>query len=234
MNESNEMSEVTVGDTPIDRGQSNQENIATEHLQESPAFEIISGKIYKTEKGNEYIVNYIARESGNIEDLFAVYRKISSVAEVQSTADVQANQDNVPKQSWIKKTSDFKSVEDFDEDEETEDANLTEIKMAPPEFAESTKSTESVESMDEVSIGQEYQHFKTKDHYIIKDLACNRKNPKEKFVVYEGQYDSQEFGNHPLWVREYEDFTGMKVFKESEVDENGKQKPPVKRFTLIS
>ena len=227
MNESNEMSEVTVGDTPIDRGQSNQEDAIIEHLQESSAFELVSGKICKTEKGNEYIVTYIARESGNIEDLFAVYKKISSVAEAQ---DVQADQDNVPKQSWVKKTSDFKSVEDFDEDEETEGANLTEMEITPPEFAE---STESIESMNEVSIGQEYQHFKTKDHYIIKDLACNRKNPKEKFVVYEGQYDSREFGNHPLWVREYEDFTGMKVFKESEVDENGEQKPPVKRFALI-
>ena len=81
-----------------------------------------------------------------------------------------------------------------------------------------------IEEQNEISAGQKYQHFKTKDFYIIKSIAYNRNNPKESFVIYEGQYNSPEFGNNPIWIREYSDFTGMKTFD----DERG----PVKRFTL--
>ena len=173
MNESNE---------PI------SESLVATGKKESP-FEPIPGQTYKTPEGIEYIVDCIARESGNIEDLFAVFKKAGGEI------------------SWVKKTSDFSGAEDFD-----------------GEFDES--EIEQEETLDTVSVGQKYQHFKTKDFYLIKTLAYNRTNPKEKFVIYEGQYDSPEFGHHPIWVREYSDFAGMKEF------DDGRE--PVKRFTLIN
>jgi hypothetical protein len=89
------------------------------------------------------------------------------------------------------------------------------------------------ESNGIVSVGQKYRHFKTQNVYIVKDIAHNCENTNEKFVVYEGQYDSSEFGKNPVWIRNYKDFTGVKVFKDNELGEDGNRKDSVKRFTLI-
>ncbi|MEI6058928.1 MAG: DUF1653 domain-containing protein [archaeon] len=157
-------------------------NESTEALQ----FENNLNKTYETSLGNEYKVECIARESGNTEDLFAVFKKVGGET------------------AWIKKTSDFRSADDFD-----------------GEFNEG-----EMETSEEVSVGQRYQHFKTKDFYIIRAIAYSRSNPKERFVIYEGQYNSPEFGDHPIWVREFGDFTGMKIFDDG--------RAPVKRFDLIN
>lgn len=179
--------------------QSNELLVAVNPDSRSP-IELVPSQKYKTSKGNEYIVNYIARESGNIEDLFAVYEEISK------------DQQDANKQSWVKKTTDFKSVDDFDEDQSLTNAQLEELRQQ--------------EGEDEISLDQKYQHFKTKDFYLIKAISRNRKNPKEKFIVYEGQYNSPDFGDHPIWIREYSDFTGMKTFDDERL--------PVKRFTLTN
>lgn len=164
-----------------------------EGSQETHPIELIPSQTYRTEAGNEYIVTYIARESGNTEDLFVVYKKQSEDGE------------NTPKQNWVKNTKEFESVENFDEENQPE-----------------------TETLEEDLTGQKFQHFKTKDFYIVKAIARNRANPTEMFVIYEGQYSSPEFGENPIWIREYSDFTGMKVFD----DDSGR--PSVKRFEQIT
>jgi hypothetical protein len=164
---------------------------------ESDKFGIFVNQTYETSKGNKFEVTNIARESGNIEDFFVVYKNIS--------------QDN-SEQSWVKNINELENLENFD------DAKYPELE----------------ESEEKVSIGQRYQHFKTKDFYLIKDIARDPANPSKKYIIYEGQYDSPEFGDHPVWIREYEDFTGMKVFKDDELDQDGNKKEPVKRFALIN
>lgn len=59
--------------------QSNEETSAIKH--ESDHFEPTAGQRYETSKGNEYIVNYIARESGNIEDLFVIFQEANGAEE---------------------------------------------------------------------------------------------------------------------------------------------------------
>ena len=164
------------------------------------------GQKYTTSEGCEYVVDFIARESGNIEDLFAVYHDTESIQEGQT------------EKYYLKKTSEIKSADDFE--------------VGAPSSSSNEDTQEGDESVD-VSIGQTYQHFKTKDFYVIKAIANDPENPKIKFVIYEGQYDSPDFGHNPIWVREYEDFTGMKVFGENELDKDGQKREPVKRFELI-
>ncbi len=165
-----------------------------------------AGQRYTTTGGNEYVVDFIARESGNIVDLFVVYNKISK------------EQDGVQSRFFLKKTTDLKSADSFDEQTSTDTALETTMGES--------------EDLD-ISIGQKYQHFKTNDFYIIKAIAHDPVKPKNRFVIYEGQYDSPDFGHNPIWVREIGDFTGMKTFGENELDENGQPKAPVKRFKLI-
>jgi len=174
--------------------ESNQD-MPVETRDPSPAIELNPGQRYETSKGTEYIIDYIARESGNIEDLFVVYKEVDS-----------------PRQNWLKKTTDIKTVDDFDEGSPLTHEQMSEI----------MRDNES----ETISINQKYQHFKTKDFYLIKAIARNPAKPTEKFIIYEGQYNSPEFGNHPIWVREYSDFTGMKEF------DDGRES--VKRFALIN
>lgn len=180
---------------------------STTHHQESKVMHFEAGQRYATSEGNEYLVDFIARESGNIEDLFIVYKKITD------------GQGSAPEKHYLKKMVDIKNMDDFDEETHT---------------AQATEELKEKDEESAVSIGQKYQHFKTKDYYIIKAIACDPKNPKNKFIIYEGQYDSPEFGHNPIWVREYEEFTSMKVFGENELDENGRPKASVKRFELIN
>ncbi len=151
----------------------------------SPKLDIAIGQTFETESGKKYKVENIARESGNIEDLFVIY----------------TDEEN-PTTYWMKKTTEITTANDF------------EVKTEIHEPAET-----------EVQTGQEYQHFKTKDHYIIKCLPFDANDSSKRFVVYEGRYNSEEFGDHPVWIREYDEFAGLKTF------DDGRE--PVKRFAFV-
>jgi len=71
--------------------------------------------------------------------------------------------------------------------------------------------------------GQLYRHFKG-DYYKIICIARNSDTTAE-LVVYEGQYDSKEWGHHPIWVRLLDDFVGHKILEDG---------TKVKRFTKVS
>ena len=75
--------------------------------------------------------------------------------------------------------------------------------------------------MEQVKLGK-YKHYKTGNFYHVIGVARHSEN-LELLVVYQGLYFSEEFGNHPLWVRP------LKMFKE-EVEVNGEKVP---RFTFI-
>ena len=102
---------------------------------------------------------------------------------------------------FIKPASDIRNVDDFE-------------------------SESTFEEGVDVYVNQKYSHFKTGNIYVIKYIAIDSSNPSERFVVYEGQYDSPEFGHNPIWCRSYDDFNGMKVFDDD--------REPIKRFNLIN
>ncbi len=59
----------------------------------------------------------------------------------------------------------------------------------------------------EVRIGAVYEHYKG-DHYRI--IALGRDSSTlAPIVVYQGLYDSEEFGSQPMWVRPLEEFMEM-------------------------
>ncbi|MEI6042597.1 MAG: DUF1653 domain-containing protein [bacterium] len=175
-----------------------------------------TGEICKTSEGNEYKIKSVARDSANPSEFFVVYEQLHTTEE------------NNRKQSLVKNLSSFKSLEDFDkiDTEPTNQASQAESSM--------NANVENSENNNAISIGQRYVHFKSGDVYIIKDVAKNPSNKTEEFVIYEGQYNSPEFGDHPVWLRKLEDFTGLKTFNGDEKDEEGNIKKPVKRFTLIN
>ena len=73
-----------------------------------------------------------------------------------------------------------------------------------------------------VKVGSRYRHFKGNEYIII---AIGRDSSScEKIVVYQGQYESCEFGDKPIWVRVLTDFVSEKVF------EDGRR---VRRFMLV-
>lgn len=66
-----------------------------------------------------------------------------------------------------------------------------------------------------------YQHYKGN---IYKVLGVGKHSETlEEVVIYQGQYDSEEFGNNPIWVRPISSFTSL-------VNTNGKEIP---RFKFI-
>ncbi|MFH0808103.1 MAG: DUF1653 domain-containing protein [archaeon] len=76
--------------------------------------------------------------------------------------------------------------------------------------------------MDEYGlVGKRFRHFKGKEYEVV---AIGWDSEKlKRVVVYRGDYDSKEFGDNPVWVRDFEDF-----ISEKKVD--GKM---VKRFERI-
>lgn len=73
-----------------------------------------------------------------------------------------------------------------------------------------------------IKIGGKYKHFKTGNLYEV--IAVGRHSETlEKLVVYKGLYDSEKFGNNPIWVRPFAEFVSMVNF-------NGKE---VARFELV-
>lgn len=67
-----------------------------------------------------------------------------------------------------------------------------------------------------------YQHYKGKKYKII--TFARDSETQEELVVYQGLYNSEEFGNNPIWVRP------KKMFQQK-VTINGKQIP---RFKLLT
>lgn len=58
--------------------------------------------------------------------------------------------------------------------------------------------------MNDIVIGGIYEHYKGKQYKVI---ALGRdSNTLEDVVIYEGQYDSEEFGTRPIWVRPVAEF----------------------------
>jgi len=75
---------------------------------------------------------------------------------------------------------------------------------------------------EEVIVGGRYRHFKGKDYEVI-CVGRDTEDPKREFVVYRALYDSPEFGEGQIWVRELSDFCGFK-------EKDGKR---IKRFELV-
>lgn len=72
-----------------------------------------------------------------------------------------------------------------------------------------------------IQIGQRYLHYKGNTYAVI---GLGRDSETlEEVVVYQGEYDSEEFGNNPVWVRP------LKLFS-STVEVEGKT---ILRFTLL-
>jgi hypothetical protein len=59
-----------------------------------------------------------------------------------------------------------------------------------------------------IRIGDMYRHFKGGAYKIIA-IARDSETTKE-VVVYEGQYESPEWGKNPIWVRALDDFLSFK------------------------
>lgn len=57
----------------------------------------------------------------------------------------------------------------------------------------------------DIVIGGIYEHYKG-HRYVVLAVGRHSEREEERMVVYEGLYDSEEFGNHPVWVRPYELF----------------------------
>lgn len=75
---------------------------------------------------------------------------------------------------------------------------------------------------EEVKIGKKYKHFKGENYKVI-TIARDCENPDRQYVIYRGLYNSPDFGEGQVWIREINDFCGSKEI-------NGKQ---IKRFKLI-
>jgi len=65
-----------------------------------------------------------------------------------------------------------------------------------------------------VKLGR-YKHYKGDDYEIIG--VGKHSDTLEEYVVYRGLYDSEEFGNNPLWVRPKKVFEEMVVIDGKEV-----------------
>ena len=73
-----------------------------------------------------------------------------------------------------------------------------------------------------VKVNELYEHYKGK-RYKILAIARDSEDIEKHVVVYQGLYDSDEFGDNPVWARELNEFL-------EEVDLNGKK---IKRFKLV-
>ncbi len=56
-----------------------------------------------------------------------------------------------------------------------------------------------------IKIGEKYTHYKNKKNYIIIALAHDTET-LSKQVIYQGLYTDKEFGENPIWVRDYDEF----------------------------
>jgi hypothetical protein len=51
----------------------------------------------------------------------------------------------------------------------------------------------------DIKVGSKYRHYKGQEYLIIG--IARHSDTLEEFIVYQGIYDSKEFGQQPLWVR---------------------------------
>jgi hypothetical protein len=54
--------------------------------------------------------------------------------------------------------------------------------------------------MNQIKVGQLYQHYKGKTYKIIA-LARYSEEPNSIMVIYQGQYECPTFGANPIWAR---------------------------------
>ena len=79
-----------------------------------------------------------------------------------------------------------------------------------------------MEQRNSVKVGQRYKHFKGNEYVVI---AVGRDSSScEDVVVYQGQYESEEFGENPVWVRSLSEFLSKKVLDDGS---------SVRRFKLV-
>lgn len=69
-----------------------------------------------------------------------------------------------------------------------------------------------------VKLGK-YQHYKGQYYEVIG--IGKHSDTLEEYVVYRGLYNSEEFGNNPLWVRPKKVFEETVVVDEKEVPRFG-------------
>ena len=56
-------------------------------------------------------------------------------------------------------------------------------------------------------VGKRYRHYRNKEEYIVRAIGMDSDTLVE-LVIYEGQYESPEFGKNPVWVRPRSEFEG--------------------------
>ena len=61
--------------------------------------------------------------------------------------------------------------------------------------------------MARAEIGKRYRHYKGGE-YIVLDIARHTET-LEEMVVYQAQYDTEDFGDRPVWVRPKEMFLSL-------------------------
>lgn len=54
-------------------------------------------------------------------------------------------------------------------------------------------------------VGKRYRHYRNKEEYIVRAIGRDS-NTLIELVIYEGQYESPEFGKNPVWVRPRPEF----------------------------
>jgi hypothetical protein len=67
----------------------------------------------------------------------------------------------------------------------------------------------------EGEIGKLYRHYKGKTYKVL--AVALHSDTLEKMVVYEGQYDDEELGHHPVFVRPYDVFIEHVIVNGEEV-----------------
>lgn len=72
-----------------------------------------------------------------------------------------------------------------------------------------------LDDKEEVRVGDRYRHFKGHEYEVVA-VGRDSEDVDRRVVVYRGDYDSEEFGRNPVWVRDYEDFVGWKEFESGE------------------
>jgi hypothetical protein len=66
-----------------------------------------------------------------------------------------------------------------------------------------------------VEVGALYRHYKGKMYKIV--AIANHSETLEKYVVYQALYDTQEFGDHAIWIRPLEMFMETIVMDGQEI-----------------
>jgi hypothetical protein len=67
----------------------------------------------------------------------------------------------------------------------------------------------------DVRLGR-YKHFKGEEYIVIG--VARHSETLEKLVVYQGQYNSEKFGDKPIWVRPVNEFLSKKIVDGELVD----------------